>query len=64
VIRYDHPVEGQINNLGFPVKMSATPQQVRMPPPLLGQHNAELLSELGFDAAAIRELEQEGAFAP
>ncbi len=64
VIQYEHPVEGRINNLGFPVKMSATPQQVRMPPPLLGQHNAELLAELGYDPAAMAELEREGAFAP
>ena len=64
VMQYDHPVEGRINNLGFPVKMSATPQQVRMPPPLLAQHNEELLAELGYDAAAIDELGRAGAFAP
>ena len=42
----DHPMEGKVNNIGFPVKMSGTPQQVRRHPPLLGEHNEEILAEL------------------
>ncbi|HSG09999.1 MAG TPA: CoA transferase, partial [Longimicrobiales bacterium] len=41
----DHPVEGTIRTLGFPLKMSATPLRVRRPPPLLGEHTAEVLAE-------------------
>lgn len=41
-----HPVEGSFKALGFPVKLSRTPQQVRYPPPLLGEHNEELRREL------------------
>jgi formyl-CoA transferase len=41
-----HPVEGTYKSLGFPVKLSGTPQQVRRPPPLLGEHTAEVLAEL------------------
>lgn len=41
-----HPVEGEFRALGFPVKMSGTPQQVRMPPPLLNEHADEILAEL------------------
>jgi len=41
-----HPVEGEFRALGFPVKLSATPQQVRMPPPLLNEHEDEILAEL------------------
>ncbi|WP_277980283.1 CaiB/BaiF CoA transferase family protein [Sphingomonas phyllosphaerae] len=41
-----HPVEGSIKALGFPVKLSATPQQVRYPPPLLDQHGDEIRGEL------------------
>lgn len=58
-----HPVEGTIQALGFPVKLSETPQQVRMPPPLLGEHTAAILDELGLGAEAVA-LEQDGAFAP
>ncbi len=36
VMEIDHPVEGKVRSIGFPVKLSGTPQQFRMPPPLLG----------------------------
>lgn len=38
-----HPVEGEVQTLGFPVKMSGTPAAVRRHPPLLGEHQDELL---------------------
>ncbi len=41
-----HPVEGNVNTLGFPLKMSETPPRVRRPPPLLGEHTAEILDAL------------------
>jgi crotonobetainyl-CoA:carnitine CoA-transferase CaiB-like acyl-CoA transferase len=41
-----HPVEGEFRALGFPVKLSGTPQQVRRPPPLLNEHEDEILAEL------------------
>ncbi len=60
----DHPVEGKVPNIGFAVKLSGTPQQVRRPPPLLGEHTDELLSELGIAGAERAALQAEGAFAP
>ena len=42
----DHPVEGKVKNIGFPVKLLGTPQQVRRHPPLLGEHNDEILAEI------------------
>jgi crotonobetainyl-CoA:carnitine CoA-transferase CaiB-like acyl-CoA transferase len=42
----EHPVEGRIRTLGFPLKMRGTPARVRRPPPLLGEHGAEILDEL------------------
>ena len=41
-----HPVEGEFKALGFPVKMRGTPQEVRLPPPLINQHEAEIRAEL------------------
>ena len=63
-IEIDHPVEGKVPNIGFAVKLSATPQQVRMPPPLLGEHTEAVLAELGIGTEERAELEAQGAFAP
>jgi crotonobetainyl-CoA:carnitine CoA-transferase CaiB-like acyl-CoA transferase len=41
-----HPVEGEFRALGFPVQMSATPQEIRLPPPLLNEHGLQLRQEL------------------
>jgi formyl-CoA transferase len=58
----DHPVEGKVPNIGFPVKLSGTPQQVRRHPPLLGEHTDELLAELGIDADERAAFAASGAF--
>lgn len=52
----DHPVEGRIPQLGFPIKFSATPGSLRTAPPTLGQHTKEVLSSLNYgdeDVAAL-----------
>lgn len=41
-----HPVEGTFKSLGFPVKMMGTPQEVRLPPPLINEHGDEIRREL------------------
>lgn len=46
VLEIPHPVEGSYKALGFPVKLSETPQKVRHPAPLLNQHSEELRKEL------------------
>ncbi|MBS7543891.1 CaiB/BaiF CoA transferase family protein [Ancylobacter oerskovii] len=62
-IEIDHPNEGKVSNIGFAVKLTGTPQQVRLHPPLLGQHTDEVLKEIGLDRAAIEDLTARGAFA-
>jgi crotonobetainyl-CoA:carnitine CoA-transferase CaiB-like acyl-CoA transferase len=46
VMEIPHPIEGTFKSLGFPMKMRGTPQTVRYPPPLLGEHGAEIRREL------------------
>lgn len=58
----DHPIEGKVPNIGFAVKLSGTPQQVRRHPPLLGEHTDEVLAEFGIDEVQRNELRAQGAF--
>jgi len=46
VMQVPHPVEGEFKALGFPVKMRGTPQEVRLPPPLLNEHSDAIRREL------------------
>ncbi len=61
VIEIDHPVEGKVKSIGFPVKLSRTKQRVRRHPPLLGEHTDEILAELGYDDEARGALRRNGA---
>lgn len=63
-LEIDHPIEGKVPNIGFAVKLTGTPQGVRLHPPLLGEHTEAVLSEIGLDAAARQDLHARGAFEP
>src|SRR5690606_16578613 len=42
-----HPAIGELRLAGIPFKFSATPASIRRPPPLLGEHTAEVVGEAG-----------------
>ncbi len=48
VMDIDHPGFGTVRMLGFPMKLSATPCQVRRSAPGLGEHSDDVLTELGY----------------
>ena len=48
IVEQEHPTAGKISVIGVPVKLSETPGSVRTPAPLLGEHTAEVLGELGY----------------
>jgi crotonobetainyl-CoA:carnitine CoA-transferase CaiB-like acyl-CoA transferase len=60
VVDLMHPGAGPIKALGLPVKLSETPGAVDRPAPLLGQHTAEILTELGYTDAEQRALTDTG----
>ena len=57
MVEMEHPVEGTVRGLGIPVKLSDTPGRVRRAAPLLGEHTAEVLAELGCSEEEIAELQ-------
>jgi crotonobetainyl-CoA:carnitine CoA-transferase CaiB-like acyl-CoA transferase len=59
-----HPLSDRLSLVASPMKLSATPVQLRRPPPLLGQHTDEVLAELGLDAAARQVLRERGVIGP
>jgi len=59
LVEVDHPTAGRLKMAGIPVKFSATPASVRLPPPLLGEHSVDVLgSWLGMTAAQTKELQR------
>lgn len=53
--------KGEVDLIGNPLKLSGTPASYRRPPPMLGEHTDELLSEvLGLDAAERDTLRSNG----
>ena len=58
VVEYDHPKAGRVRSIGFPIKFSESEFRVRNHPPLLAEHNREILTSLGLSQGEIEELER------
>ena len=63
VAEVEQPGYGTARMLGFPVRASATPAAIRRPAPLLGEHTAEVLAEIGVAPEEIDRLVTVGAIA-
>jgi crotonobetainyl-CoA:carnitine CoA-transferase CaiB-like acyl-CoA transferase len=60
IVPVEHAVLGTVNVTGVPVRLSGTPGAVQKSPPVLGQHSADVLAELGYTAEEIAGLRAAG----
>ena len=54
-----HPTLGSIKQTGLPIKFSLTPGGLDRHPPLLGEHNQEILQSLGYSDADVQSLKEQ-----
>jgi len=60
IVDVDYPVRGTYKTVGSPIKLSDSPAQITRPP-LLGEHTAELLSEIcGVTPEDVARMKQAG----
>jgi crotonobetainyl-CoA:carnitine CoA-transferase CaiB-like acyl-CoA transferase len=55
-----HPGIGPLKVIRTPITMSETPASIRRPSPKVGEHNHEILRDLGYDDTRIARLEEQG----
>ena len=61
MVEVDHPKAGKIKLVGIPVKYSESKAAIRRPPPVLGEHTYEVLTEvLGYDGRRLEDLKAAG----
>ncbi len=61
LVHMEHPTIGSLPMVGSPLKMSGSPVEYRLPPPLMGEHTEMVLMEmLGFSRERVTELRKEG----
>ena len=61
LIKMDHPTIGELPLVGSPLKMSDTPVEYRLPPPLMGEHTEDVLMDvLKYSSGQVTELREQG----
>jgi crotonobetainyl-CoA:carnitine CoA-transferase CaiB-like acyl-CoA transferase len=60
VIEVEDPDLGQVAQVGVAARLASTPGTVRRPAPRVGEHTADILSELGYDIATVADYRRDG----
>ncbi len=61
LVEMQHPTIGALPLVGSPLKMGGTPVSYRLPPPLIGEHTQEILTNvLGLSSEKVTELRESG----
>jgi crotonobetainyl-CoA:carnitine CoA-transferase CaiB-like acyl-CoA transferase len=60
ILEMQHPTAGRVKALDAPIRLSEAPSNVRRVPPRLGEHNADVLKEHGYDDEAVAALTAAG----
>ncbi len=55
-VEVEHPKAGKVKVTNVPFTMSETPGQIKRPSPMIGEHGADILEEIGYDKEAIESL--------
>lgn len=58
ILEIEHPNVKDLKVPNFPVKFSETPAQLRMHPPLLGEHTNDIMAELGYSEEQIQLMKE------
>jgi crotonobetainyl-CoA:carnitine CoA-transferase CaiB-like acyl-CoA transferase len=59
VVEYDHDRAGRLKAVGHPILINGERRRAGSPPPMLGQHTDEILTELGLSSGSIDQLRRD-----
>jgi crotonobetainyl-CoA:carnitine CoA-transferase CaiB-like acyl-CoA transferase len=61
VLEMNHPTQGMLKQIGFPVKLSETPAQIRSLGKVVGSDTQRIMEELGYSREDTERLGKQGA---
>ena len=61
LVEHEHPVAGRVRQTRTPARFEGTPPGAPRGAPRLGEHNAEILAELGYSESEMEGLRESGA---
>jgi crotonobetainyl-CoA:carnitine CoA-transferase CaiB-like acyl-CoA transferase len=55
-VELEHPTLKRVRSIANPIRFQDQPISYRLPPPLLGEHNREILRELRFPESELESI--------